>query len=46
MLWAIIIQDYDEALKNQIDKLIHTSNLYYNVPADGSRGSWSRRPAV
>ena len=25
-------QDYDEALKNQVDKLLHTSNLYYNVP--------------
>ncbi|MCM1526190.1 MAG: aspartate aminotransferase family protein [Bacteroides sp.] len=24
---------YDEALKGQIDKLIHTSNYYYNVPA-------------
>lgn len=24
---------YDEALKAQIDKLIHTSNYYYNVPA-------------
>ncbi len=24
---------YDEALKDQIDKLIHTSNYYYNVPA-------------
>ena len=24
---------YDEALKAQIDKLIHTSNLYYNEPA-------------
>ncbi|MGN0298424.1 MAG: aspartate aminotransferase family protein [Lachnospiraceae bacterium] len=24
---------YDEALKAQIDKLIHTSNLFYNVPA-------------
>ncbi|MBR2527025.1 MAG: aspartate aminotransferase family protein [Blautia sp.] len=23
---------YDEALKNQIDKLIHISNLYYNEP--------------
>lgn len=23
---------YDAALKNQIDKIIHTSNLYYNVP--------------
>ena len=26
-------KDYDDALKNQIDKLIHTSNYYYNVPA-------------
>jgi len=24
---------YNEALKEQIDKLIHTSNLFYNVPA-------------
>ena len=24
---------YDEALKGQIDKLMHTSNLYYNEPA-------------
>lgn len=24
---------YDEALKAQIDKLLHTSNLYYNQPA-------------
>ena len=24
---------YEEALKNQIGKLLHTSNLYYNVPA-------------
>ncbi len=24
---------YDDALKDQIDKLIHTSNYYYNVPA-------------
>lgn len=24
---------YNQALKDQIDKLIHTSNLYYNVPA-------------
>ena len=23
---------YREALKDQIDKIIHTSNLYYNVP--------------
>lgn len=25
-------QEYNNALKSQIDKLIHTSNLYYNVP--------------
>lgn len=25
-------QEYNEALKAQIDKLIHTSNLYYNQP--------------
>ena len=25
-------QEYNEALKNQIDKLLHTSNLYYNIP--------------
>ncbi len=24
---------YNDALKNQIDKIIHTSNYYYNVPA-------------
>ena len=26
-------RDYDDALKAQIDKLLHTSNYYYNVPA-------------
>ena len=26
-------QEYNDALKNQIDKLLHTSNYYYNVPA-------------
>lgn len=25
-------QEYKDALKNQIDKLMHTSNLYYTVP--------------
>lgn len=25
-------KEYNETLKNQVDKLIHTSNLYYNVP--------------
>ena len=26
-------RDYDDALKAQIDKLLHTSNYSYNVPA-------------
>lgn len=26
-------EEYNNALKEQIDKIIHTSNLYYNVPA-------------
>ncbi|MBO4457260.1 MAG: aspartate aminotransferase family protein [Butyrivibrio sp.] len=26
-------KDYNDALKSQIDKLLHTSNYYYNVPA-------------
>ncbi len=25
-------QEYNEAIKTQVDNLIHTSNLYYNVP--------------
>lgn len=25
-------EEYNQALKNQIDKLLHTSNLYYNQP--------------
>lgn len=25
-------KEYDNALKSQVDKLIHTSNLFYNVP--------------
>lgn len=25
--------EYDAALKNQVDKLLHTSNLFYNIPA-------------
>ncbi len=32
MPWAIIYPGYDEALKSQIDKLMHISNLYYNEP--------------
>ncbi len=27
------VEAYNQALKNQIDKLIHTSNYFYNVPA-------------
>ncbi len=26
-------QKYNEALKNQMDHIIHTSNLYYNIPS-------------
>lgn len=26
-------KEYNDALKNQIDKLLHTSNYYYNMPA-------------
>lgn len=26
-------QSFNDALKNQIDKLLHTSNLYYNIPS-------------
>ena len=26
-------KEFDEALKNQVDKLLHTSNLFYNVPS-------------
>lgn len=25
-------EEYDQALKEQVDKVLHTSNLYYNVP--------------
>ena len=31
-------KEYNDALKAQIDKLLHTSNLYYNVPL-----SWLQR---
>ena len=26
-------KEYNNALKSQVDKLLHTSNYYYNVPA-------------
>ena len=31
-------KEYNGALKSQIDKLLHTSNLYYNVPAIEAAG--------
>ena len=30
--YLVCQEEYNEALKNQVDKLMHTSNLYYNVP--------------
>lgn len=33
------VKEYNDALKEQIDKIIHTSNYYYNVPAiEAARG--------
>ena len=32
--WLSEIKHYNDALKKQIDQLIHTSNLYYNVPLE------------
>ena len=29
-------REYNDALKDQIDQLIHTSNLYYNIPLMGA----------
>lgn len=31
-------REYSEALKNQADRLLHTSNLYYNVPMAEAAG--------
>lgn len=31
-------EEYNEALKEQIDRLIHTSNLYYNIPLAEAAG--------
>ena len=33
---------YDEALKSQIDKLMHTSNLFYNIPAMEAAGKLTK----
>lgn len=35
-------EEYGQALKSQIDKIIHTSNLYYNVPQAVAAGSLKR----
>ena len=32
-------EEYNNALKEQIDKIIHTSNLYYNIPAIEAAGA-------
>ncbi len=31
-------REYNDALKNQIDKILHTSNYYYNVPTTEAAG--------
>lgn len=36
---------YDDALKAQIDKLIHTSNYFYNVPAIEAAKKLKKFPA-
>ena len=33
-------REYSEALKTQVDKLMHTSNLFYVSPASISTRSW------
>lgn len=38
-------QKYNDALKEQIDKLIHTSNYYYNVPAIEAAKKLKKYPA-
>ena len=35
-------QEYNDALKEQIDKIIHTSNLYYNVPASDAAAKFNK----
>ena len=38
-------REYNDALKAQIDKVIHTSNYYYNVPAIEAAKRIKRHPA-
>lgn len=35
-------KEYNDALKGQIDKIIHTSNLYYNIPAAEAAGKLAK----
>ena len=37
-------QEYNDALKAQIDKIIHTSNYYYNIPELRRPGSLRKFP--
>ena len=37
--------DYKKAVKDQVDKVIHVSNMFYNVPMAPRRKSWRRHPA-
>lgn len=39
-------RDYNNALKNQIDKIIHTSNLYYNVPLSDAAKNVARHTGM
>ncbi len=38
MAFGYGVQEYNDALKAQVDKLLHTSNLYYNVPVTEAAG--------
>lgn len=35
-------EEYNDALKEQIDKIIHTSNYYYNMPAIEAAGKLTK----
>ncbi len=39
-------QAYNQALKSQIDKLMHTSNLYYNQPIIEAAEKVSKTPSA
>ncbi|MDE7311735.1 MAG: aspartate aminotransferase family protein [Eubacterium sp.] len=42
MAFGYGMEEYNNALKAQIDKLLHTSNLYYNVPVIEAAGKVRR----